>query len=64
LWFVNGDVYEGQLNNWMFNGQGKLSVALTGLSYEGVWTKNNLPKAKLSYQNGFSYKNNNFAPVF
>ena len=51
MWFVNGDVYEGQFNNWMFDGQGKLSVALTGLSYEGVWTKNNLPKAKLSYQN-------------
>jgi len=31
LWFANGDVYEGQMINWMFDGQGKFSVALTGL---------------------------------
>jgi len=49
LWFVNGDVYEGLLNNWKFSGQGKLFVALTGLSYEGVWDKNSLAAGKLSY---------------
>ena len=38
LWFANGDVYEGQMKNWKFDGQGKFSVALTGLSYEGIWT--------------------------
>jgi hypothetical protein len=64
VWFINGDVYEGFLENWEFHGQGKLSVALTGLSYEGVWDKGNLSVGKFAYQNGFSYKGNKFTPVF
>ena len=50
--------------NWMFEGQGKLTVALTGLSYEGIWAKNSLAISKFSYQNGFSYTGEVFAPVF
>jgi len=30
------------MKNWVFEGQGKLHVALTGLCYEGIWTKNSL----------------------
>ena len=47
LHFANGDIYEGQLNNWQFDGPGKLSVNLTGLTYEGIWKKNNLAVEKL-----------------
>jgi hypothetical protein len=64
LWFANGDVYEGQMINWMFDGQGKFSVALTGLQYEGIWTKNTLSVGKFSYQNGFTCKGHIWAPVF
>jgi len=64
LWFANGDVYEGQMKNWKFDGQGKFSVALTGLSYEGIWTQNSLPVGKFSYQNGFSATGQIWAPVF
>jgi hypothetical protein len=48
----------------VFEGQGKLHVALTGLCYEGIWTKNSLAVGKFSYQNGYTYTGKAFAPVF